>query len=56
MTISFECSAELDKQIMAAAAADGHNNRSAVIRKALAYFLANKSQKVAVPNKKGTNK
>ena len=36
-----------DKEIMRAAEKDGHSNRSAIIRKAIALFLETESQKVA---------
>lgn len=36
-----------DKALMEAAEKDGHTNRSAIIRKAIALFLETESQKVA---------
>ena len=41
--ITFECDPELDADILIAAKVDGHNNKSAVIRKAVLFYLASLS-------------
>jgi Arc/MetJ-type ribon-helix-helix transcriptional regulator len=47
MKVSLEIPEEIDKMIMTEAKKDGHESRSAVIRKAIAFYFATKSQKVA---------
>ena len=53
MKIAISYPDELDALILAVAKEDGHNSRNAVLRKALAFFLEHRSQKVAceVPKK-----
>ena len=47
MKVSLEIPEEIDKKIINEAKKDGHENRSAIIRKALAFYFEMKSQKVA---------
>ena len=49
MKVSLDYPDSLDAEIMKEARADGHENRSAVIRKALSFYLSRKSHKVAQP-------
>ena len=49
MKILLEYPDEFDEEILKVAREDGHNNRSAVLRKALGDFLQRKSQTVADP-------
>ena len=47
MTVNITYDEEMDKKVLEAAKEDGHNSRSALIRKAIAFYLSQKSQKVA---------
>ncbi len=47
MKISLDLPDLIATEILKDAHADGHNNRSAVIRKAITFYLSSKSQKVA---------
>ena len=46
MKVSIDYPDELDKKIMIAAEKDNHNNRSLVIRQAIAFYLNSRSIKV----------
>ncbi len=47
MKISLDLPDLIATEILKDAHADGHNNRSAVIRKAITFYLSSKSHKVA---------
>lgn len=61
MIVSFEVDSELDAEIMKAAEADGHKNRSAVIRKAISFYLLRNPSKpknlsMCIPKKRRGHK
>lgn len=52
MKISLDYPDALDSEIMRQAHADGHNNRAAVIRKAITFYLTKGSHKNAIYKQK----
>ncbi len=52
MKISLDLPDVVAMEILKDAQTDGHNNRSAVIRKAITFYLSQKSHKVALQKKK----
>lgn len=52
MKISLDLPDVIAMEILKDAQTDGHNNRSAVIRKAITFYLSQKSYKVASQEKK----
>lgn len=52
MKISLDLPDVIVAEIQKDAQADGHNNKSAVIRKAITFYLSAKSQKVAPETRK----
>ena len=56
MRITIEYPDEYDKEIIKQAHQDGHNNRSAVIRKAICFYLSAKLPIVAFCDKSTSDK
>ncbi len=52
MKISLDLPDVIVAEIQKEAQADGHNNKSAVIRKAVTFYLSVKSQKVALQTRR----
>ena len=52
--LTIDYPASWDKALMEAAKKDGHSSRSAIIRKAIAFFLESELQKVASENVENT--